>query len=659
MQWISLGEISLVGTLLIIMVLIIRSLNKQKLSHGAILLLWQIVLIRLLLPVSIPTSISPLNNVGAIKDLFYLNTSQEMTYPTSLDATEMLSEDLSSPPPSPSQTQLLTLSQLLTLIWLFGMLGLMGYFTVLAYCSHRVLKEALPIKSFTLPICYLQTAKRPITLLESDRLSTPITYGILKPKIIFPKAMSHLPKDLNYVLTHEMIHIQSYHVLWKKAALLLVCIYWFNPLVWVMYHFINKDIELACDEKVLQQMGQEEKEGYALSLLHLAAEQKSFWTLSSAFGKNAIEERIMSIMKKRNTSLLVTLGIITLSVTATCLSATTSIPIRNQATHQISSMTNPSLPNYETYNLQSEFKDYEKYGLIYNVDEDTFYYNNLKVKFFVDKLFPDKDTVRMFTRPDGTIFVKALRGKYNQLTGLKQTTLEELDSFFTDASPSESMDYQGSGLMYKLEEPDSFSTHVSPSESMDYQSSGLMYKAEEPGSFFTDPQSSEFMEQESSSLIYKPKNSDSFFTDPLLPRFIDSEKSGLIYKVDELDSSSTNSQKEPNEIPAQNESVAISSTSEENTLTLLETPNAKEAYHAFGVTYNESNDTWEMNGQLISLLYDEGYHTYVNNSKEALKKGVKLQVLRNQDHTIRSINSLTEKELTQLRKKVPFLNKAL
>ncbi len=563
MHWISLGQISLIGTLLIIMVLIIRSLNKQKLSHGAILLLWQIVLIRLFLPVSIPSSISPLNNVGAIKDLFFLNTSQEVTSSISFTPAEMLSEGLPSPSPSPNQAQPLTLSQLLTFIWLLGMLGLMGRFIVLSYRSHRVLKEALPIKNLAPSISYLQRNKRTITFLESDRLSTPITYGLLKPKIIFPKAMSHSPKELHYVLTHEMIHIQYYHVFWKKAALLLVCIYWFNPLVWLMYHFINKDIELACDEKVLKQVGQDEKEYYALSLLHLAAKEKNFWTLSSAFGKNAIEERIISIMKKRNTSLLVTLSILTLSLTATCLSATTYIPTKNQATQQTapSSNSNLSWSHSVGFDMTSEFKAYEKYGLTYKADENSYYYNNQKVKLFVDKLF-------MFTRPGGTICIKAIRDKKNQLTGLKQVTSDELDSLFTGSSED--------------------IASLSPED--------LTPEAEELG-----------------------------------------------------------------ELPGKNEPLSISSATEGDAPSERpsETPNAKEAYTPYGVTYNKSNDTWKMNGQIISLLYDEGYHTYINNSKEARENGVKLQVIRNQDHTIHSIDILTEKELTQLKKKVPFLKNAL
>ena len=571
MQWISLGQISLIGTLLIMMVLIIRSLNKQKkLSHGAILLLWQIVLIRLLLPVSIPSSISPLNNVGAIKDLFFLNTSQEVTSSISFTPAEMLSEGPPSPSSLSNQVQPLTLSQLLTFIWLLGMLGLMGRFIVLSYRSHRVLKEALPIKNLAPSISYLQRNKRAITLLVSDRLSTPITYGLLKPKIIFPKSMSHSPKELHYVLTHEMIHIQYCHVLWKKAALLLVCIYWFNPLVWLMYHFINKDIELACDEKVLKQLGQDEKECYALSLLHLAAKEKSFWTLSSAFGKNAIEERIISIMKKRNTSLLVTLSILTLSLTATCLSATTYIPTKNQATQQTtpSSNSNLSWSHSVGSDMASEFKDYEQYGLTYKVDEDSYYYNNQKVKLFVDKLFPNKDTVKMFTRPDGTICIKAIRDKKNQLTGLKQVTSDELDSLFTGSSED--------------------IASLSPED--------LTPEAEELG-----------------------------------------------------------------ELPGKNEPLSISSATEGDAPSEMpsETPNAKEAYTPYGVTYNKSNDTWKMNGQIISLLYDEGYHTYINNSKEARENGVKLQVIRNQDHTIHSIDILTEKELTQLKKKVPFLKNAL
>lgn len=139
----------------------------------------------------------------------------------------------------------------------------------------------------------------------SEFTRTPLTSGILKPRIILPKQMNYANNQtLDFVLTHEMVHINSFDNLLKLFMLVALVVHWFNPLVWVMF-LLNKDIEFSCDEKVMSILGEEYRADYATTLISLAEENNPFsMTICSGFGKTKIEKRIVNIMKFKNQLML-------------------------------------------------------------------------------------------------------------------------------------------------------------------------------------------------------------------------------------------------------------------------------------------------------------------------------------------------------------------
>ena len=140
--------------------------------------------------------------------------------------------------------------------------------------------------------------KRPILVRQSDRISAPLTYGIFRPVILMPKKMDWKnEKQLQYVLSHEYVHICRYDTVTKLVATLALCIHWFNPFVWVMYILFNRDIELACDESVIRQFGEKSKSAYSLMLINMEATKSGLLPFCNNFSKNAIEERITAVMK--------------------------------------------------------------------------------------------------------------------------------------------------------------------------------------------------------------------------------------------------------------------------------------------------------------------------------------------------------------------------
>ena len=113
-------------------------------------------------------------------------------------------------------------------------------------------------------------------------------------------------KQLQYVLSHEYVHIYRYDTVTKLIATLALCIHWFNPFVWVMYILFNRDIELACDESVIRQFGEKSKSAYSLMLINMEATKSGLLPFCNSFSKNAIEERITAIiiqfLKNRSTN---------------------------------------------------------------------------------------------------------------------------------------------------------------------------------------------------------------------------------------------------------------------------------------------------------------------------------------------------------------------
>ena len=155
--------------------------------------------------------------------------------------------------------------------------------------------------------------KRKVQVRQSDLIPTPMTYGILHPVILLPKGIKwEDSQQIHFVLTHEMVHIQRFDVIRKFLLVAALCIHWWNPFVWVMYILANRDIELACDECVLQYFGQGARTDYALCLISLAERNQNLASCPACrltgriglsawkrvFGKDEMEERIVAIMKK-------------------------------------------------------------------------------------------------------------------------------------------------------------------------------------------------------------------------------------------------------------------------------------------------------------------------------------------------------------------------
>ena len=191
------------------------------------------------------------------------------------------------------------------ILWLVGVLLLALYFSISYLRSMRKFRMSVPDNTpYIREWLNAHQIVRPIEVRSSDLISSPLTYGILHPVILLPKKLDRNDQAaLQYVLTHEYVHIRRFDAITKILFAAVLCIHWFNPLVWGMYVLANRDTELSCDAWVIRMTGVKNRSSYALMLIKMEERRNGMSALWNHFGKNAISERIEAIMKFKKTSI--------------------------------------------------------------------------------------------------------------------------------------------------------------------------------------------------------------------------------------------------------------------------------------------------------------------------------------------------------------------
>lgn len=307
-------HMSLSASFLIIFIAILRTIPLGKISKNTIMLMWKITMIRLLVPFTIPNNILKLGGEKSIAEPMrvvpnnLVNNTQQLNLNTlynTLGISNQFSETTNTVNP-------------FFMLWIIGT-GIALVVFLKAYIkSYNIFREGIPIVDNGLINECIKERRfiRKIEVMTTDKITTPITYGVINPKIVIPKNIKFQnDRQLQYVIAHEMVHIKRFDSLWKIVSILCLCIHWFNPLVWLMYACINRDMEMACDENVIYNYGEGDKPDYAETLLQLAEQGSRFSPLYNGFGKKAVSERIHKIMKyKKKTILGITLSIASIAL---------------------------------------------------------------------------------------------------------------------------------------------------------------------------------------------------------------------------------------------------------------------------------------------------------------------------------------------------------
>ena len=296
----SLLQMSFSGAVFITAVVMIRAAAINKLPKKTFLVLWELVMVRLLIPFSIPSVFSVYTLVThGLSSAALPEVTTDYNMPV-VEGVFAATGGMEQPP-----ADILSSVSLWFIVWCAGMIPAALFFVISYLRCLMEFRTALPVRShYVEKWLEQQTLKRPVLVRQSDRISTPLTYGIFRPVILMPKKTDWKnEKQLQYILTHEYVHIYRYDTVTKLLAACALCVHWFNPFVWVMYRLFNRDIELACDESVIRQFGEKSKSAYSLMLVNMEAAKSGLLPFCNNFSKNAVEERITAIMKMKKTSL--------------------------------------------------------------------------------------------------------------------------------------------------------------------------------------------------------------------------------------------------------------------------------------------------------------------------------------------------------------------
>lgn len=253
--------------------------------------LWAVVLFRLLCPVSIPSPLSAFGfldastapNEGITTSIEYVEVYREVIEqpqaPAELPELPEMAEQVHTPN-TETPKEPLSLKAVLPWLWLAGVVGMM-LFGIVTYVRFRVhLTGAVPME-------------RNVYLV--DHIDSAFVAGVLRPRIYLP---SDLPEtEMSYILEHEKYHLRRLDHVAKHLAFLALSIHWFNPLVWVAFILSGKDMEMSCDEAVIQKLGEGIRADYSVSLLNLATGRKIIAGSPLAFGEGDTKGRVLNMAR--------------------------------------------------------------------------------------------------------------------------------------------------------------------------------------------------------------------------------------------------------------------------------------------------------------------------------------------------------------------------
>lgn len=302
-------NMSLTASYAVIFVIIARFFLKKtpKIFSYA---LWLIVFFRLVCPFTFSSSVSMMpENAGAISEDIM------SVYPVMdngiLAAENTVNNTVHSPviPSDPSSgfSFIKTVTEAAPIIWIAGITAFLIYGTVSYLKLKKVLNTATLVND---------------NIFETDRIKTPFVLGIIRPKIYIPV---NLPdNELNYIIKHEQTHIRRYDHIVKLISFFSLAIHWFNPLVWLSFFLMSKDMEMSCDESVMKSTSDDIRMNYSKSLLSLSAKQSGL-LVPLAFGESNVMSRIKNILNYKKPSYLILAAAVAIVVCIAVVSGTNPV----------------------------------------------------------------------------------------------------------------------------------------------------------------------------------------------------------------------------------------------------------------------------------------------------------------------------------------------
>ena len=301
--FLKLINMSISASWLIPVVLVLRFAFKKTPKWIAVLM-WSIVAVRLMCPVSIESALSLLPSAETLPiEILSGPTFVVDTGIASVDSqvNEYLDNHYFEGMTVPFDNGK-TVMTLLAVIWLVGVVVLLAYTTFSYWQLRRKVDTAILLRE---------------NIYQSEYVESPFILGIIRPRIYLPFEMD--AAEQAYVLAHETAHIRRKDHWWKPLGFLLFAVYWFNPLIWIAYILLCRDIELACDEKVIRKLESVQRADYSQTLLAYGIDRRNIAACPLAFGEISVKARVRSVMNYQKPALwLICSAFLFSTATAAC-----------------------------------------------------------------------------------------------------------------------------------------------------------------------------------------------------------------------------------------------------------------------------------------------------------------------------------------------------
>ena len=273
-------NLSISAGYIVLLVLVLRLLLKRALKWITVVL-WGIVALRLILPFSIESIFSLIPSAETVSPDIMLDRTPAIDsgIPIVNQVVNPIIGGSFAPDPLTSVNPLQLWIPAGALLWIVGMAVLLVYMLVSYLRVLRRVGTAVRMRD---------------NLYQSEAVVSPFVLGLFRPRIYLPFGIDE--KHLEYVLAHENAHIRRRDHLWKPLGFLLLTIHWFNPLMWLGYILLCRDIELACDEKVIRSLRHDARADYSEALLQLSVNRRMIAACPLAFGEVGVKTRVRSVL---------------------------------------------------------------------------------------------------------------------------------------------------------------------------------------------------------------------------------------------------------------------------------------------------------------------------------------------------------------------------
>ncbi len=273
-------NMSITASWLVLAVMAVRFIFK-KVPKWVMCALWSLVGIRLICPFSIESVFSLIPSAETVPPtIAHDNVPQITTGIYSVNSmVNPIIEQSFAPDPSASVNPLQVVTAVAAVVWVCGIALMLGYALISFLLLKNKMKTAVLFKK---------------NVYQSEFVRSPFVLGIIHPRIYVPFGLSET--DLAHVVAHENAHIKRKDHFIKPFGFLLLSFYWFNPVIWVAYILLCRDIEIACDEKVIKEFGEEKRKEYSYALLNCSVNRKRIAVCPLAFGEVDVKNRIKSVM---------------------------------------------------------------------------------------------------------------------------------------------------------------------------------------------------------------------------------------------------------------------------------------------------------------------------------------------------------------------------